>query len=44
VSQIATEILASHLESAEVAYVVVQSEGAKMLRDNLRQWFESEEG
>lgn len=44
VSQNATEILASHLEDAEVAYVVVQSEGAKMLRDQLRQWFEAEEG
>lgn len=44
VSQNATEILASHLENAEEAYVIVQSEGAKMLRDHLRQWFELEDG
>lgn len=37
VSQDATEILASQLESAEFAYVIVGGEGAKMTRTRLRE-------
>lgn len=43
VSQNAVEILAQNLENAELAYVVVQSEGAKMLQSQLEDWFAPEE-
>jgi uncharacterized protein YecE (DUF72 family) len=43
VSQNAVEVLAQNLENAEMAYVVVQSEGAKMLRSQLREWLELED-
>lgn len=43
VSQSAVEMLANRLESAETAYVVVQGEGAKGTRAQLRDWFELED-
>jgi|GEM_PF-1057282 len=43
VSQNSIETLAGQLESAETAYVVVQGEGAKMTRTQLREWFELED-
>jgi hypothetical protein len=43
VSQNSLERLAGQLESSEVAYVVVQAQGAKMTRATLREWFELEE-
>lgn len=43
VSQSALETLAGQLESAETAYVVIQGEGAKSTRSQLRDWFELED-
>ncbi len=40
VSQNSIETLAQHLEVADVAYVVVQGDGAKMTRSQLKNWFD----
>lgn len=42
-SQTSLEQLATHLEGAEQAFVVVQPEGAKRARAALREWFELEQ-